>query len=77
MVGFAKHFNNNDDIIRVINEDCTGRKIMRKTANANDAESIREIFTAVIQKYGLKLKVIEADNVDSLSFLQPDEEFNW
>lgn len=63
----------NGDIIRVINEDCTGRKIMRKTANAEDSEAIKELFNSVIDKYGLDLQVVSSKN----NRVRTEEEFHW
>lgn len=64
----------NGDIIKIINEDCTGRKLMRKTANADDAESIARAFKSVIEKYGLNINVeITTENV----WNKKDKEFQW
>lgn len=63
----------NGDIIRVINEDCTGRKIMRKTANAEDSEAVRELFNSVIDKYGLDLQVVSVKT----KRIRKEEEFHW
>lgn len=63
----------NGDIIRVINEDCTGRKIMRKTANAEDSQAIKELFNSVIDKYGLDLEVVSAKSTR----IRNEEEFHW
>jgi len=70
-------YSGGDDVIRIINEDCTGRKIGRAVAAANDAESVAKVFNAIIRKYGLRLKIERADENDVLKFLKADEEFSF
>lgn len=64
----------NGDIIKVINEDCTGRKLMRKTANADDAESVKDAFNSVIEKYGLNIKV---QKIDKDNPWKENKDFEW
>ena len=50
-------WNNSDDVIRIFNEDCTGRKLFKITAHVSDEKEIKRMFNSIIQKYGLKLRV--------------------
>lgn len=67
----------NGDIVRIINEDCTGRKIMRKTANADDPESIKDAFNAVIEKYGLDIKIINSSRKAKSAKMMQHSESDW
>lgn len=67
---------NNGDIVRIINEDCTGRKLMRKTASADDADSVAEAFRSVIDKYSLPLKVERVVPVKD-PWVKKEKDFSW
>lgn len=71
------NWNNSDDIIRISNEDCTGRKLFRAVAQVSDEKEVARVFNSIINKYGLKLRVQKIDSNDALSFLKADEEFRF
>ena len=65
------------DILVLVNEDCTGRKIARFKCNADDSKEVAKVFQAVIDKYGLPLKIVKSDKKDPLDWLKADEEFRF
>jgi hypothetical protein len=61
------------DMIFLVVEDCTGRKLMRSKSSANDERAIANMFNSIINKYGMGLRVIKR-----AAPLEPDEEeFKW
>ena len=46
---------------------------MRRTANAEDSEAVRELFNSVIDKYGLDLQVVSVKT----KRIRKEEEFHW
>jgi hypothetical protein len=69
-------YKDSSDVITLISEDFTGRKLFKKRSNANDAETIMLIFQSIIDKYGLNIEVIEKKN-NKLSWLDEDEKFEF
>ena len=70
-------YSNGSDIITVIQEDFTGRKLQKFRSNAINEEEIAKIFQSVIDKYGLNLKVVKSQANKSISWLDADETFSW
>lgn len=70
-------YNNSDDVIRIFNEDCTGRKLFRISAQASDEKALAYAFNSIIDKYGLKLRVTRITEKDKLDFLKADENFSF
>ena len=70
-------YNRGSDILVIVNEDCTGKKLSKSRASLEDEESVKNIMQSIIDKYGLNLKVINASNNNALSWLKADEEFRW
>lgn len=50
-------YRSGDDVITLICEDSTGRKIFKLRANTSDGKSIEGIFNELIEKYNLKIYV--------------------
>ena len=71
-----KLYNNSNDIVTITSEDFTGRKLLKRRSNASDAESIKNIFQSIIDKYGLDLE-IKLKSGSSLSWIEKDEEFSF
>ena len=65
------------DVLTVIHEDCTGRKFDKQRANADDADAVSKIFKSVIDKYGLKLKIVNEEPENKLEWFSSDEEMKW
>ena len=65
------------DVITVVEEDFTGRRLQKLRANSSDEEEIAKIFQSVIDKYALNLKVIKDENKKGGSWLDTDESFTW
>jgi hypothetical protein len=63
-------------IMSIITEDITGRKEIRQKVNLDDEDSVGKVFKLIIDKYGLNLKIIKSENINS-SWLKADEEFHW
>lgn len=57
-------YNKGADIINIVLEDCTGRKIERFKANIQDREEIIRIFKYLNEKFdlGINITMIEQDN---------------
>lgn len=68
-------YNKAEDIIIIITEDYTGRKIDKKKANIQDEDEIMRMINSLIEKYKLNFEIIKKDK--SLSWVKADEEFKW
>ena len=73
-MGYKKVYNNSSDILTIITEDCTGRKINKFKTNIEDKENIAKILNFIIDKYGLGFKIVKKDGA---SWLDIDESFKW
>lgn len=69
-------YNDSSDVITLISEDFTGRKLFKKRSNATDVETIMLIFQSIIDKYGLNIEVTQKKN-NKLSWLDEDEKFEF
>ena len=70
-------YSRGSDIITVITEDSTGRKIDKKRASSQDELAVAHAFQSIIDKYGLDLKIIHERNQSKASWYEADEEFKW
>lgn len=62
------------DMIVLVVEDCTGRKLLKMKAQASDERMIESIFNSVINKYGMGLKIIRAE---APAIIEEEEKFEW
>ena len=68
-------YNGGSDILIVLIEDCTGRKISSKQkVNLDDVESVIRMFKQIIDKYGMNIKLVKTDKLD---FIKEDIDFKW
>jgi len=70
-------YSKGNDVITIVQEDFTGRKLQRFRANLNDEDEIARLFQSVIDKYGLNLKITKEVSKKGGSWLDVDEEFSW
>lgn len=64
------------DVIVVALEDFTGRRFAKLRANANDANSVKDMLNTLIDKCGLPLKVLNSAEYQSIKYSKFDEEFH-
>ena len=69
-------YNNTGDILVLVTEDCTGRKLNKKKANVNDEEEIIRIFQSFIDKYSLNIKIIVTEDKKK-DWAEIDEQFRF
>jgi len=71
-------YNQGSDIIEIINEDYTGRKIGKSKVTISDEEGFARIMNSIIDKYALNLEVIrKTAEKDKIDWLKADEEFSF
>ena len=69
-------YNKSGDILVLINEDCTGRKISKRKVNLQDEDEVMNMLTSLINKYGLNLEITRKENKQRL-WTESDEEFKF
>ena len=71
-------YRSGSDIVTITTEDCTGRKTGKSRANAQDEETIMQLFKSIIDKYSLNLKIVHEERESKdLEWLKADEEMKW
>ena len=62
-----------DDILVIKVESCTGKRLSQFKTSTNDSVTIEKVLNAIIEKYGLPIKVIR----EKKDWIKADEEFQW
>ena len=57
------YYRSGNDVMELIVTDCTGRKLFKWKANANDAKEIEKIIQDFIDKYDLRVFIKYYGNV--------------
>lgn len=58
---FKKNYTDNSDVMRLIMEDCSGRKISSFRIGVQDKKAMASVFRAINEEYGLGLLIQPKD----------------